>query len=316
MENRNERLLAIGMPEYEHGFWNSMRGKPDGAQALQQGVETGSGGLMLPSTATKTYLKALQKRSIFRRFGTVFNTNGDSKVFVSSDDEASQWIGENQTFGALEVADNPARYEMAAHKLKTLTKLNVDQASDVFFDIESYLVQRFSKRFGRAENDAFINGNGVTEPKGILHSSLGAQTGITASSPTELTFDEVIALYFSVDKEYREDGVWLMNDSTALALKMLKDSSGYPLWNQNSGTILEKEAIICNDMPDIASGAKPIAFGDLSNYWICASSPLSVKVLGEKYILNQKIGYVGTEFVDGRLIRQDAIKVIKMATAE
>ena len=69
---------------------------------------------------------------------------------------------------------------------------------------------------------------GADEPTGILHNTDGAKTALTAET---LTYDDVISLYFSVDKEYRRNGIWLMNDKTALALRKLKDNDGNYLWN-------------------------------------------------------------------------------------
>lgn len=107
-----------------------------------------------------------------------------------------------------------------------------------------------------------------------------------------------------------------MNDATALALKKLKAPNGYPLWNQNSGTIMEKKVLISNYMPNIEAGAKPIAFGDFSHYWVACGSRLNVKCLSEYFAESQRMGYIGTQFIDGLLIKKDAIKVIKMASEE
>ena len=75
------------------------------------------------------------------------------------------------------------------------------------FDIEKYLTQKLGKSFGKAEDNAFINGTGLNAPTGILHNTDGAKTALTAET---LTYDDVISLYFSVDKEYRRNGIWLM----------------------------------------------------------------------------------------------------------
>lgn len=39
----------------------------------------------------------------------------------------------------------------------------------------------------------------------------------------------MLRLYFSLDKEYRRNTVWLMNDEISLSLRLLKGSEGYPL---------------------------------------------------------------------------------------
>ena len=70
-----------------------------------------------------------------------------------------------------------------------------------------------------------------------------------------------------------------MNDETVLLLRKLKDSDGNYLWNQANDTILSKPVVISNYMPSSVSSATPIAFGDLSYYWMLERQPLTVKVL-------------------------------------
>lgn len=83
----------------------------------------------------------------------------------------------------------------------------------------------------------------------------------------------MIRLFFSVKPEYRDHGVWVMNDATALVLRTMKDKNGNYLWNQANDTILGKPVKISNAMPDIGSVSKSIAFGDFSYYWIMDLSP-------------------------------------------
>ena len=145
-------------------------------------------------------------------------------------------------------------------------------------------------------------------PTGLL-SEKGASVGVISKA---LSFDDVIRLYFSVDEHMREKGTWLVNDETALALRLLKDENGNALWNHTSDTILGKPVYINNSMPSVAPGAKPIAFGDFSCYWIVEREPLTVRVLKEKFIEHGQIGYLAYEFLDGKLIQPDAVKVLQI----
>ena len=154
---------------------------------------------------------------------------------------------------------------------------------------------------------AFINGNGTDEPFGLLHETEGAETGVSTNA---VTYDDCIDLFFSVKPEYRSHAVWLMNDRTALALHKLKDDAGNYLWNGNSDTILGKPVHICNDMPDIAAGAKPVLFGDFRYFWIIDRSPISMRALKERFAMTDQVGYVGFELLDSCLVRKDAIKVL------
>lgn len=103
-----------------------------------------------------------------------------------------------------------------------------------------------------------------------------------------------------------------MNDETALALRKLKDSDGNYIWNHSNDTILGKEVMISNDMPSAKAGTKPIAFGDFSYYCIFDREYFSVRALSEKFGSYGQVGYLGFEFLDGRLVRTDAVKVLEI----
>ena len=188
-------------------------------------------------------------------------------------------------------------------------KLDEDFVNDAGFSVEGYLTDRLGRNFGRAEDKGFITGSGLHNPTGILHADAGAEVGVTTGN---LAYDDVIGLYFSVKPEYRRNGVWLMNDRTALALRTLKDADGNYLWNSGNDTLLGKPVRVCEFMPDAASGNKPIAFGDFSYYWVVLRAPFSLRTLTEKFVLNDQIGYLALEYLDGKLVRRDAVKVLQM----
>lgn len=121
--------------------------------------------------------------------------------------------------------------------------MDMDFMQDMGFDMEDFIIKRFAKRFRKAEESAFVNGTGVDMPTGIFHDTDGADVGVTADA---LTFDDVVALYFSAKPEYRTKGVWLMNDVTAQKLRILKDKDGSYIWNYANDTIMSRSVYICN----------------------------------------------------------------------
>ena len=98
------------------------------------------------------------------------------------------------------------------------------------FNLESYIAREFARRIGAAEETAFITGNGSGKPAGILHTTGGAQVGVTAASATAISMDEVMDLFYSLKTPYRRNAVFLMNDATVKVLRKLKDGSGQYLW--------------------------------------------------------------------------------------
>ncbi|WP_147525327.1 phage major capsid protein, partial [Acetivibrio ethanolgignens] len=56
-----------------------------------------------------------------------------------------------------------------------------------------------------------------------------------------------------------------------------------------------------------------LAFGDFSYYWILNRRPLAVRALKEKFELYDQTGYLGMEYIDGKLVNREAIKVMQIS---
>ena len=154
-------------------------------------------------------------------------------------------------------------------------------------DLAGYVYREFGHCFGRAEENICLNGIGQAEPKGLLHF---AEIGVTAST---LTADAVIELFFSLDKQYRRNAIWVMNDETAMTLRMLKDSAGNFLWRSTNDTIFSHTVVISNY---------------ISYYWLIERQPLAVRPLNELYGL----GLAASERIDSKLVRPEAVKLFKL----
>jgi len=266
----------------------------------------------MPNSSDNKYMNALEKESLFRGIGTVIKAYGSGyRIFAKDSKELAEWVAENDAIPIYESIEDFTINTVDSWKLAALVKMDEAFIHDASFDIENYLIKRFAKNFGRAEDNAFINGNGTEMPTGILNATGGAEVATTID---EITYDDVISLYFSVKPEYRKNAVWLMNDVTALALRTLKDNAGNYLWRDSDDTILGKKVIMTEFMPDVESGSKPIAFGDFSYSWVIGRRPIGVRTLTEKFAALDQLGYLAYEFLDGKLIRPEAVKVIQINT--
>ena len=300
----------INQHEYEHRFWNMARCRSGQGDHPSMGYNTANGTYALPAAFGKKLEQALSQESLFRGMATVIRAySNDYTLYAKDTNDLAQFVEEVGPIPVYDGIDDFAVSKIGSHKLAVFVKLDEDFVNDAGFSIEDYLAARLGRNFGRAEDNGFINGNGVHEPTGLLHADAGAEVGVTAGT---LTYDDVISLYFSVKPEYRRNGVWLMNDKTALALRTLKDADGNYLWNSGNDTILGKPVRVCEFMPDAATGNKPIAFGDFSYYWVVLRAPFSLRTLTEKFVLNDQIGYLALEYLDGKLVRRDAVKVLQM----
>lgn len=307
---------------YKKNFWNAMRRKqmtPEMANALQIGTDS-EGGYLVPDEYEKTLVEALEEENIFRKLAHVISTSsGDRKIPVVASKGSASWVDEEGTIPDSDDAFN--QVSIGAYKLGTLIKVSNELLNDSVFNLESYISKEFARRIGSKEEDAFFNGNGTGKPVGIFNATGGAEVGVTAASATAITADEIIDLFYSLKAPYRKNAVWILNDATIKAIRKLKDNNGNYLWQPSltagtPDTILGRPVYTSSYVPTIAAGAKTIAFGDFSYYWIADRAGRNFKKLTELYAANDQTGFVATQRVDGKLILPEAIKVLKMkATA-
>ena len=302
--------------EYRTNFWNAMRlqGNPyEIRNALQEGTDS-EGGYLVPDEYERTLVEALEEENVFRQLAKVIQTSsGDRKIPVVATKGTASWIDEEGAY--TESDDSFGQVSIGAYKLGTMIKVSEELLNDSVFDLESYISREFARRIGAKEEEAFFTGDGSGKPLGILASSGGAETGITAASATAITADELIDLFYSLKSPYRRNAVWVLNDSTIKAIRKLKDSNGQYLWQPSltagtPDTILGRPVRTSAYMPAIAASAKTIAFGDFSYYWIADRQGRSFKRLNELYAANGQVGFLASQRVDGKLILSEAIKVL------
>lgn len=307
--------------DYRRNFWNAMRSKvpmPDVTNALQIGTDS-EGGYLVPDEYERTLVEALEEENIFRQMAKVIRTSsGDRKIPVVASKGTASWIDEEGAFP--ESDDSFGQVSIGAYKLGTMIKVSEELLNDSVFDLQSYISREFARRIGAKEEEAFFTGDGKGKPLGVLAATGGAETGATAASATAVTADELMDLYYSLKSPYRKKSVWVLNDSTIKAIRKLKDTNGQYLWQPSltagtPDTILGRPVKTSAYMPAIAAGAKTIAFGDFSYYWIADRQGRSFKRLNELFAATGQVGFLASQRVDGKLILAEAVKVLVQKAA-
>lgn len=306
--------------EYRKAFWNAMRTRagegldPTVKNALKIGTDS-EGGYLVPDEFERTLVEALEDENIFRRLAKVITTaSGDRKIPVVASKGTASWIDEEGTIP--ESDDSFGQVSIGAYKLGTMIKVSEELLNDSVFQLEPYISREFARRIGNKEEEAFFIGDGSGKPTGILAATGGAQLGVTTAGATAITLDEVLDLFYSLKAPYRNKSVFIMNDSTVKAIRKLKDGQGQYLWQPSiqagtPDTILNRPLFTSSYVPAIEAGAKTIAFGDFSYYWVADRQGRVFKRLNELFAVTGQVGFVATQRVDGKLILPEAIKVLQ-----
>ena len=302
---------------YKDAFRRSIRNETsyEIRNALREGVDS-DGGYLVPDTFEHTLIQALDEENIIRQLAHTFTTSsGTHAIPIVGTRGKATWVGEEQEIP--ETTETFTQKTIGAHKLTALIKISEELLNDSAFDLESYITSEFVRKIGDAEEEAFLTGSGTGKPIGILNDKDGAEVGITAAAANAITTNELIDLYYSLRSPYRKRAVWIMNDSTVNMIRKLKDSNGQYIWEpgiktNDTDTILGRKVYTSTCVPTAKAGAKTIAFGDLSYYWIGDREGISFKRLNELYATRGQVGFLATKRLDARLILPETIKVLKM----
>lgn len=305
--------------KYRNTFWNAMRRKNfyDVENALQVGTDS-EGGYLVPDEFENTLVEALEEENFFRSIATVIQTSsGDRKIPVVASKGTANWIDEE---GAFQESDDAfGQVSISAYKVATMLKISDELLNDSAFNLEAYISKEFGRRIGSKEEEAFFTGDGKGKPTGIFNATGGAADGTTTTT-ANITFDDVMDLFYSVKSPYRKKAVWVLNDTTVKALRKLKDNNGNYIWQPSvqagqPDMILNRPYHTSSYVPELAAGAKVMAFGDFSYYWIADRQGRSFKRLNELFAATGQVGFLASQRVDGKLILSEAVKTLKMKTA-
>lgn len=195
-------------------------------------------------------------------------------------------------------------------------RFSMELAQDSAFNVETLLAELLGERLGRIANRELTVGDGVGDPNGVVTAS---SLGKTAAAVGAITADELIDLQHSVDPAYRQSPKvrWMFNDTTLATIRKLKDGQGNFLWQMGDvtkgapGTLLGQRYEVNQAMASIATGAKPILFGDFGRYFVRKVGGPAIGVLRERFWPD--LGIAGLIRFDGELGDSAAIKHLIMA---
>lgn len=299
--------------EYKRAFWNGMRNKMsyEVQNALSIGTDS-EGGYLVPDEYEKKLVEALEDEVFFRSLANVIKTSsGDRKIPIVTSKGEAAWIDEGGQFP--ESDDSFGQTSIGAYKLATMIKVSDELLNDSVFNIENYISKEFARRIGTKEEEAFFVGDGKGKPEGLFGS---ADLGVTAAT-VNITFDDVMDLFYSLRAPYRKKATWLLNDSTVKAIRKLKDGNGNYIWQPSvrdgePDRILNRPYRTSIYVPELAAGNRVMAFGDYSYYWIADRQGRSFKRLNELYATTGQVGFLACERVDGKLILSEAVKTLEI----
>ncbi len=309
---------------------DGLRGLTLEGKALSTAVAADGGYLIDPQTADRIR-SMLFATSSLRSIANVVQVDASSyDVLVDRSEVGSGWATEA---AATTETATPLieRISIKLHELAAMPKASQRILDDSAFDVEGWLSDKIATRFIRAEAAAFINGDGIDKPKGILLPTKVANaawvwgqlgyipTGAAADFATTNPADCIINLVYALGADYRANATFVMNSKTTGAVRKMKDVDGRFLWSDGfaqgePARLMGYPVLICEDMPDIAANAHAIAFGDFRSAYTIAERP-DLRILRDPFSAKPNVLFYANKRVGGDITDFAAIKLLKVAVS-
>ena len=278
---------------------------------LREGAD-GEGGYLVPDEFERRIVQAMAEKNVLRKLGTVMQTERTMTFPIGKGIGFAEWVPEEGEFPI--VAAEFDEVKLGAHKVATSIRVSDELLEDSVFDLEEFIIKEFAKRIGEAEEEAFIHGDGIAKPLGIIHQ---LEREVITEKAGKISTDDLLDLKHAIPSKYRKDAVFLMHDSTLRELFKLRTGEGQYIWYENPKkniplAIFSHRVITCPSMPTIESGKPPILFGDFKHFVIGDRKHRRIKRLTEVHAQQGQVAYIMSRRVDAKLLDRNAIAALKV----
>ncbi len=318
-----------GMADFFQTIWHNNNdrsaehlNKLDRVRNAFGSTDGASGGFLIPETLRSEILSLSLPDSVVRPRATVIPMSG-GRVLVPSVDSTSNassvfggmvayWTEEagtmalsNATFG---------RVALDANELTVYTEAP-DQLLADGVAFEAFLSKALPATVSDYEDRAFLQGNGVGQPQGVLNAPAGVVvTKETGQAAATIKWENIVKMYSRMLPESLASAVWLVPSASFSQLATMAlnvGTGGSAIWLNNGVvgppmTILGRPVVITNKVPSLGSEGD-ISFVDLRYYLIGDRQAMTATSSAHFKFQTNQTAFKVVSRVDGRAWLTSAI---------
>ncbi|WP_332848705.1 phage major capsid protein [Massilia sp. S19_KUP03_FR1] len=292
----------------------------DQAAAIHNAMSTTTpveGGYTVPAEVASMVIDRLKAFGGMRDVATILTTaTGHAMNFPTSDgtSEIGEIVAENIVATGGDITFGTVGLPVFKYSSKQIA-LPLELIQDSAIDVIAFVVNRLATRIARIQNLHYTVGTGTAQPTGIITASTVGKIGATGSVAS-VAYIDLVDLKHSVNRAYRSNAQFMMNDLTVASLSKLVDTVGRPIWipaitEGAPDLLLGKPIAVNDDVAVMAANAKSIAFGDLSQYNIRdVSNTTTMRRFDDSaFALKGQVGFCGWTRSGGNLLDTAAVRL-------
>ena len=275
--------------EYRTAFMNNvMRGAamPKFQNADQNTLTTDVGTVIPEVLVSKIIAKAETVGQIYAKV-TKTHYKGGVTIPTQNVKPVASWVAEGQ--GSDKQKTTTGSITFTWHKLRCAISMSLETETMTLDIFESTFVAQVSEAMIKAIEEAIFNGNGTSQPKGILKETPGAGKALSVANGSKIDYEFLLKCEAAVDEEYDNGAEWYMSKKTFYEdVLSITDQAGQPIARVNVGingkpeqTILGRKVNFTNYLPKFESNPSASkVFGfifNMSDYVLNENLAITVK---------------------------------------
>lgn len=305
---------------YQQAFKMSLRREVnmlslDEQKAMSVGSDP-DGGFLVPVATSRRIIDKVYETSPLDALAYHETISSDAiEIPVDTDEAGAGWVGE--------VEDRPetntpqvGMQRIPVHEIYAKPKATQQLLEDAGVDVEAWLERKVTEKFARMRATAFISGNGIKRPRGILTYPAGSSGArgtilqVASGHATLVTDNGLVTMTMSLKDRYLANANWLMKRGTVAAVMLLKDLNGQYMWRPGlvagqPATLLSYSVRQADDMPVVGAASLPIAFGDFRAGYTVVDR-LGIRTLRDPYSSKPFVEFYTRQRVGGDVVDFEA----------
>ena len=275
--------------EYRTAFMNNvMRGSamPKFQNADQNTLTTDVGTVIPEVLVSKIIAKAETVGQIYAKV-TKTHYKGGVTIPTQNVKPVASWVAEGQ--GSNKQKTTTGSITFTWHKLRCAISMSLETETMTLDIFESTFVAQVSEAMIKAIEEAIFNGNGTSQPKGILKETPEVGKALSVANGSKIDYEFLLKCEAAVDEEYDNGAEWYMSKKTFYEdVLSITDQAGQPIARVNVGingkpeqTILGRKVNFTNYLPKFESNPSASkVFGfifNMSDYVLNENLAITVK---------------------------------------
>ena len=275
--------------EYRTAFMNNvMRGSamPKFQNADQNTLTTDVGTVIPEVLVSKIIAKAETVGQIYAKV-TKTHYKGGVTIPTQNVKPVASWVAEGK--GSDKQKTTTGSITFTWHKLRCAISMSLETETMTLDIFESTFVAQVSEAMIKAIEEAIFNGNGTSQPKGILTETPEEGKALSVANGSKIDYEFLLKCEAAVDEEYDNGAEWYMSKKTFYEdVLSITDQAGQPIARVNVGingkpeqTILGRKVNFTNYLPKFESNPSASkVFGfifNMSDYVLNENLAITVK---------------------------------------